>query len=146
MSNDKVAATFHPGPGPSVPADVLGLLELVIEERDRAMQKWGVQNHPDGTGGGAAAILRDQQRELVDEQARKGTSNWRDILMEEVREAFAETHPDALSKEIVQIMQVCLVWLEDIRRKQGYRSGVYADHDQRVREALPQAIPPAHRG
>jgi hypothetical protein len=104
-------------PRPPVPQDLLGILESVIEERDRAMAKWGVQSHPDGTGGGAAEILRDQQRELVDEQQRKGTSNWRDILMEEVREAFAETDLVALDKELMQVMQVCCVWREHIARR-----------------------------
>jgi hypothetical protein len=118
-------------PTTSLPQDVIGILESVIEERDRAMAKWGVQNHPDGTGGGAAEIIRDQQREIVDRQARRGESNWRDILMEEVREAFAETDPVALDKELMQVMQVCCVWREDLARRVAW-----ADHDKRVKEAL----------
>ena len=117
-SNDKVAATFHPDTQPAVPQDVISILESVVEERDRAMAKFGVQSHPDGTGGTAAEIIRDQQRELVDEQARKGKSTWRDILMEEVREAFAETDLVALDKELMQVQQVCLVWREHIARRQ----------------------------
>lgn len=111
-----------PRPVSALPQDVLSILETVIEERDRAMAKFGVQSHPDGTGGGAAEILRDQQRDLVDSQARKGTSNWRDILFEEVREAFAETDLVALDKELMQVMQVCLVWREDIARRMGVRT------------------------
>ena len=106
-------------PSSALPADVLSILESVIEERDRAMAKWGVQNHPDGTGGGAAEILRDQQRDLVDKQSMNGKSNWRDILLEEVREAFAETDLVALDKELMQVMQVCCVWREDIARRSG---------------------------
>ena len=119
-------------PNSALPQDVLTILESVIEERDRAMAKFGVQSHPDGTGGGAAEILRDQQRDLVDAQAKKGTSNWRDILMEEVREAFAETDLVALDKELMQVMQVCCVWREDIAR----RLNRWVDHDKRVEEAL----------
>lgn len=113
MSAKRVKAT----PDSAVPQDVIAILESIIEERDRAMGKFGVQNHPDGTGGGAAAILRDQQRDLVDSQQAKGTSNWRDILMEEVREAFAETDLVALDKELCQVQQVCLVWREDLARR-----------------------------
>lgn len=125
-------------PDAVLPQDVLGILESVIEERDRAMAKFGVQNHPDGTGGGAAVILRDQQIELVDEQARKGTSNWRDILMEEVREAFAETDLVALDKELMQVMQVCCVWREDIARRQAISLlGTTKEvHDDKVASAL----------
>jgi hypothetical protein len=122
-------------PDSALPQDVLTILESVIEERDRAMAKFGVQSHPDGTGGGAAEIIRDQQREIVDRQARQGKSNWRDILMEEVREAFAETDLVALDKELMQVMQVCCVWREDIARRMARANG-WADHDKRVREAL----------
>lgn len=133
-------------PSSAVPQDVLGILETVIEERDRAMQKWGVQTHPDGTGGGAAAILRDQQRDLVDQQKKEGKSNWRDILMEEVREAFAETDLVALDNELMQVMQVCCVWREDIHRRISTMLGEIPeeallenerrDHDAKVSEAI----------
>ena len=106
-------------PNSALPQDVLTILESVIEERDRAMAKFGVQNHPDGTGGKAAEVLRDAQRDRVDEQAEKGGSNWKDILLEEVREAFAETDLVALDNELMQVMQVCCVWREDIARRQG---------------------------
>jgi hypothetical protein len=125
-------------PTSALPQDVLSILESVIEERDRAMGKWGVQNHPDGTGGKAAEALRDAQRELVDEQAGNGKSNWRDILLEEVREAFAETDLVALDKELMQVMQVCLVWREDIARRQqrSLLGTTFAEHDKKVAEAL----------
>lgn len=122
----------------ALPQDVLTIFESVIDERDRAMAKWGVQNHPDGTGGGAAEILRDQQRDLVDAQTKKGASNWRDILMEEVREAFAETEPVALAKELVQVMQVCTVWLEDLARRHqvSLLGTTKEEHDDKVAAAL----------
>lgn len=117
-------------PSNPVPADVVGILETVIEERDRAMAKWGVQTHPDGTGGKAAEVLRDAAIAETEEAAANGTVTWKKILMEEVREAFAETDLLALDNELMQVMQVCCVWREDLRRRMN------AAHDLRVAQAL----------
>jgi len=105
-------------PTSPVPADTIGILESVIEERDRAMQKWGVQSHPDGTADSKLNVFsREKQRERVDRQAETRNSNWFDILLEEVKEARAESDLVALDKELCQVMQVCLVWREDIWRR-----------------------------
>ena len=115
-------SNLQTSPPASVPQDVVAILESVIEERDRAMAKFGVQNHPDGTNNRTAArMLRDIPREKVEEQAAEGKSNWRDILFEEVLEAFAETDLVALDKELMQVMQVCCVWREDIARRLARR-------------------------
>lgn len=117
-------------PSNPVPADVVGILESVIEERDSAMAKWGIQNHPDGTGGVPAEMLRDAAIADTNDAAEAGATTWKLILMEEVREAFAETDLAALDAELNQVMQVCCVWREDLRRRMNLA------HDNRVAEAL----------
>lgn len=139
-------------PSSPVPADTVAILETVIEERDSAMQKWGVQSHPDGTSEyDVRQVRRDLQRKAVDAQAENGTSNWYDILLEEVYEAGAEVDLVALDKELCQVMQVCLVWREDIRRRAHYlttAAGAAARmvaHDARVQEALAAPLPSSAR-
>lgn len=106
--------TFNP-----VAQGIVQIFESVIEERDRAMRKWGIQNHPDGTHDSPHnRDVRDEQRNVVDQQAENGESNWYDILLEEVKEAGAEVDLVALDKELCQVMQVCTVWREDIQRRQ----------------------------
>lgn len=108
--------TFNP-----VAQGIVQIFESVIEERDRALAKWGIQNHPDGTQDSEwNRRARDHQREIVDQQAEGGMggSNWYDILLEEVFEAGAETDLVALDKELCQVMQVCTVWREDLQRRQ----------------------------
>lgn len=39
------------------------VLQAVSEERDMQDAKWGEQDHPDGTGEGATAYLRDRARQ-----------------------------------------------------------------------------------
>lgn len=121
MNSKRVVST---DPSAPVPQDVIGILESVIEERDRAMGIFGVQSHPDGTGlNGAAKILADAAREETERAAKDGTLTWRHILMEEVREAFAETDLDRLDTELCQVQQVCLVWREHIARRKALAEG-----------------------
>lgn len=138
MNAAKRVVNASPSPELALPQDVLGILETVIEERDRAMAKWGVQSHPDGTGGKAAEALRDAAREDTDEAAAAGTVTWKKILLEEVREAFAETDIDALDAELMQVMQVCCVWREDLARRRAVSLlGTTKEvHDDKVAKAL----------
>jgi hypothetical protein len=43
--------------------------------------------------------------------------NWRDILAEEVAEAFAETDPDRLQTELIQAAAVVQAWIADLRSR-----------------------------
>lgn len=147
MSAKRVVPTDPSNP---VPADVVAILETVIEERDRAMMKWGVQTHPDGTGGIPAEMLRDAAIEDTNLAAARGEVTWKQILMEEVREAFAETDLVALDNELMQVMQVCCVWREDLRRRMAvlhgytkvdaeeaaYKENERRNHDEQVSQAL----------
>lgn len=93
-------------------------LEEVSHERGRQVAKWGEQNHPDGTG---YAYLREQAAKARHEcqvAAADGRVTWRLILREEYREALAETDPERLRTELVQVAAVAAAWIEAIDRRQ----------------------------
>lgn len=97
-------------------------LSSVGRERERQYTKWGPQHHPDGTDDGfTAKAKREYARRICDENAAAGRGTWLDILTEEVAEAFAETDPVKLRKELVQVAAVAVAWVEDIdsREKVG---------------------------
>lgn len=95
-----------------------GIFDRVYAERERQWQKWGDQRHPDGTGEQSFAWLRDFYRKACQSAAKDDAVTWRHILREEVYEALAESDPDELSDELIQVMAVCAAWIEDIKRRE----------------------------
>lgn len=92
------------------------VVDRVVEERLRQFDKFGEQNCSDGTslsaGGSAFAA-----KVVCERQAAAGTLTWRSILDEEVAEAFAETDPEKLEAELIQVAAVAVAWVEAIRRR-----------------------------
>src|SRR4051794_4147319 len=84
----------------------------VARERFRQIAKWGAQTWPDGTGCVSYRNARDAAQRHTDDQAAAGRVTWTDILLEEVYEALAETHPDKLREELIQVAAVALSWVE----------------------------------
>jgi hypothetical protein len=84
------------------------------DERDRQLEKWGEQHHPDGTGGPEAEFQANWDRAVCEQKAELGTLTWSDILKEEASEAFAEGDPAKLRAELVQVAAVAAAWIEDI--------------------------------
>lgn len=89
----------------------------VKAERARQDQKWGEQNHPDGTGNPGDAHRATLAKAYTDMAARNGRVTWRDILNEEVAEAFAESDTAALRTELVQVAAVATQWVQAIDRR-----------------------------
>lgn len=82
------------------------------KENLRQDELWGAgRSLPDGTG--------EQYKEAAD-QARQeceeahGATTWRHVLFEEVMEAFAESDPEKLREELVQVGAVCAAWIADL--------------------------------
>lgn len=95
------------------------LLEEVRTEVDHQYEQWGEQNHPDGTNLSEDVQLAEDVKRLNAMFVSTGNLTWRDILWEEVREVFAESAPEPLREELVQVAAVCLSWINAIdRRKQ----------------------------
>lgn len=90
------------------------VLAQVFDERKRQDEKWGVQHHPDGTSYRGWSNRALSAQEDNDQNIIRQRSNWLDILKEEVYEAFAETDPQKLRAELVQVAAVACVWIEDI--------------------------------
>lgn len=93
------------------------VLEDVRNERRLQDVQWGDQNHPDGTGRLGDKQSADAARESCDVLAESGRVTWRDILAEEFREALAESEPDKLRAELVQVAAVAVNWIEAIDRR-----------------------------
>ena len=94
------------------------VLDDAREELYRQLEKWGVQNHPDGTGMTGDIARADSARYLADFAAEKGSLTWRDILTEEVYEALAEEDPVRLREELIQVAAVALQWADAIDRRE----------------------------
>lgn len=111
----------------------------VHDERRRQDEKWGQQNHPDGTGGEPAAdmapsyvehlrsirkTLADDAKKLCERAFGEGRGTWRLILREEVDEAMAEDDPAKLRAELVQVAAVAVSWIEAIDRRDAKARGL----------------------
>lgn len=97
------------------PERLAAVLELIAGERLLQDQKWGEQNHIDGTGGNQ--VTADLARMVCQQAAKFGQLTWRQVLDEEVQEAFAESDPARLRAELVQVAAVAVAWIESIDRR-----------------------------
>lgn len=93
------------------------LLE-VAAERTAQDEKFGEQNHPDGTDP-SFSTLADAARVRVDASAQVGRLTWREILLEEVWEAMSEADRAALRIELLQVAAVAVAWVEKLDREDG---------------------------
>jgi hypothetical protein len=97
------------------------VLDEVFDERRRQHTKWGEQNHPDGTdlfwSRLAEALDPKRAKEHCDEGTTHGFLTFAHILVEEVAEALAETDPERLRAELLQVAAVAVSWVEAIDRR-----------------------------
>jgi len=93
------------------------VLQEVLAERVRQDERWGEQNHPDGTGDRRWVDVANVIRGEVDDDARFGRTNWNGVLREEVFEALAESDPAKLRAELIQVAAVTVAWVESIDRR-----------------------------
>lgn len=90
----------------------------VLVERERQDDKWGEQNHPNGTGedyADEASVARTR----CDRATWNKELTWDLILLEEVYEALAESDPAPLRAELVQVAAVAQAWVEKIDRDEA---------------------------
>lgn len=110
------------------PAGMAAIMDQVRQELAVIRERWGEQNHPDRAPQGrlvsaAEDFMRQEEAnaartrcEKANDQKRPG---WDLIFLEEVREALAETHPDKLRAELVQVAAVAVQWIDCINRRQA---------------------------
>lgn len=110
-------AAYMGGELPSTPGLARHMAE-VDAERQRQLKRWGDQTHFDGTGRPGDAEEADRLRAACKANG-PDEDNWRDILAEEVAEAFAETDQGLLRTELVQCAAVIAAWILNIDRRAG---------------------------
>lgn len=96
-------------------AGLVAVLAEVAAERHRQDERWGEQNHQNGTGSAYAAEASSARKEC-DRAAGAGELTWRHILLEEVAEAGAEHDPASLRAELIQVAAVAVAWAEALDR------------------------------
>ena len=100
-----------------------GLIDLICAEiaRERWLQdeKWGEQNHPDGTGGAFFKNLCVMAKKEYEDAADAERITWNNILTEEFYEALAESDGELLREELIQCAAVCVAWIECIDRRES---------------------------
>lgn len=89
----------------------------VIQERHRQDQKWGEQSHPNGTGSAFFQTCAPAAKRCCDTAFKEGRGTWEHILSEEFYEALAESDPERLRAELIQVAAVAIAWVECIDRK-----------------------------
>jgi hypothetical protein len=97
-----------------------GFFDEVYGERGKQHAKWGVQHWPGGTATSSGdREMADEAKRATDAALINGDVTWRDILVEEILEAFAESEWPMVRGELVQAAAVIAAWIED--RDEAYR-------------------------
>ncbi|HEY5834927.1 hypothetical protein [Streptomyces sp.] len=99
------------------------VLAEVLAERVRQDDRWGQQNHPDGTGNLSQQDRAKFARKWCEDAFGAGYGTWADILTEEVAEAEGERDPARLRAELVQVAAVAVAWIEAIDRRTAAQDG-----------------------
>lgn len=111
----------------------INVLEKVFEERNRQVQRYGHNDDKtDGTGPGVQWLgnMMDRNADYPtaeeiekifreDYEASGGDNEvtWMELVREEVAEAFAESDPDRLEEELIQVAALCVSWIETIQKR-----------------------------
>ncbi len=115
------------------PASITKVIQDIINERFRQLNKHGDQSHlPDGTGPDIeldnlpvvgwgkvsaerlAAWAKARCKAASQNEGGNGTITYEQILTEEWAEAIAESDPARLREELVQLATVAVAWIEKI--------------------------------
>jgi hypothetical protein len=114
-------------------------LAQVRRERLRQEEKFPDQHLPNGTGPAVwwsvgspsqrASVLAERARQRTDAHAGTRLLTWRDVLLEEVAEAFAEEEPHKLAAELIQVAAVAARWAQDVLLE------LFGEHDEDAGDA-----------
>jgi hypothetical protein len=92
------------------------IAEDVDAECGKQRARFGDPSYPNGTGRPGDREEADRLRAFCKANTPE-EDNWRDILAEEVAEAFAETDTVRLRAELIQVMAVAAKWVAKIDRR-----------------------------
>jgi hypothetical protein len=109
--------------------DTPGFFNEIHEERAAQLRKWGVQHWPGGTATSHYdKEMADAAKRVTDAAMARGDLTWRDILCEEMLEAFAESEWPKVRGELVQAAAVIAAWVEDGDHEAANREAAEKDH------------------
>jgi hypothetical protein len=105
----------------------------VLDETDRQLQRWNVQDHPAGNGPEQQLLqhtdinldlrtgseLEHIFRDKCEARFKLGEGTYFDILLEEVFEAGAASTPEEYEKEMEQVAAVAVSAIAASRRSRG---------------------------
>lgn len=103
----------------NVAAPRIESVTAVLQEMQKQNDRFGEQNHKDGTCPKAYYRNLTDCRYFNQEAVKRNDLSWKLILEEEVLEAFCETDPQRLQEELVQIAAVAMQWCEAIKRRKA---------------------------
>ena len=99
------------------------VLSEISSERSRQDTLWGDQSGLDyGTLRVGDTARMEFLQNAADRLQERGSITFRDILAEEVAEAFCAENSDELRKELVQVAAVCVQWIEAIDKRVDKRT------------------------
>lgn len=110
-------------------AVVEDILLDVLRELGKAEAKFPGQHLESGTGPGllwlaglasnnSAKTLATVLRDRTNDRSEDGLLTWRDMLLEELAEAFAESDPAKLRAELLQVAAMAVRWIGDLDNPQ----------------------------
>lgn len=99
----------------------------VFNQLERQVDKWGIQDHDDGTQeeGIDWELMAQYAKENCEEARDEGRLTWSLIIDEEIAEALAEAPgSDELRTELIQVAAVAIAWIENIDRRKARDTAV----------------------
>lgn len=93
------------------------VLREVRNERHYQEARFGRQDMPYGFGSERDQLAAKTYRAVADIRAENDTLTHRNVLVEEVFEAFAETDPEKMRAELIQVAAVAVKIVEQIDRE-----------------------------
>ena len=90
------------------------ILGEILEERVRQRLKWGDQTLPFWRASLTDVEIANNAKAACDKAAVQGRCTWRLVLEEEFREALAESDPELIREELIQLAAVCVQIIESI--------------------------------
>lgn len=99
--------------------DAVRVIEDVLKERLRQIDKWGEQTHPDHVGpllrlAGGRRSNAEMATILKVFNDRHKNPYWSLILAEEFFEAVESEDPERLRQEPIEVAAVAVAWVEDL--------------------------------
>jgi hypothetical protein len=118
---------------PAVPLEewlpgALWVIQDVLKERQEQVRRYGLNaDTPDGTGPETRWLLpytsvsaREIEADLradYEEFEEEAPVTWVHLLREELAEAFAESEPERLYEEVLQVAALAVSWLEKLNSR-----------------------------